>query len=659
VRGFAGPVAPPQSTLENHVFSDGQSIVFEAVAEGESLRYRYLPASGSLNDLTVEVDDLPPFWISFFGGPIFVFGDQEIPIWEGEALTWSHTEPLLTPKGLIITWTALRGEEEISYTYQFSIHGKTLRLEIDSSEGKIGALSLDRTEATPKARILSVPYLSTFDLLFYKGYFLSAYFDWTLSNASRFEKVSEPYSEQSFHFSQMAFYEPDTAATRHPLHEVVYFTVSKKLADVLPSIPNPPSPYRERLAGVTVVDFWSENNFLENERLILELSKRGLQNLLAIRHPWQRCGYDDCYPSVLPAREEWGGDPALRSLSKAAADAGYLFALHENYVDFYQNSDLWSPDDVALEPQGSWRKAWFNESTGRQSYLLSPQRAVEIAAQFSPEIHRRYHTTAAFLDVHTAIPPWEKTDYNHRYEAGGRFSAVFEAYRELLSFLRETHEGPVLGEGGAHFIYAGYVDGVQAEFQENFGAGMNVPPIVDFALLRLHPLMVNYGVGYYPYYFSQNGEPKWEGYTLDDHYHYMATEIAFCHAAYVDTPELFETPEKWLQWVEREVRLVSPIHLRCALAKPVRIVYHVEGQMVGIEQAVVDGQVWQVLVEYDNGLQIYVNRHAELGWLVELQFLPSWVAFSALENDSRKDYVGEALTTTYLLPPNGWLALMP
>ncbi|MDW8070159.1 MAG: DUF5696 domain-containing protein [Anaerolineae bacterium] len=660
-QGLAGPAAPPapETPFHNRIFAEGGSYVLEYTAPGERLRYRYTPATGALYDLTVEVENLPPFWPSFFGGPVFVFGEQEIPIWESDTLTWSHTAPRVTPNSLEITWRVAKDAQEITYAYRFSIHGKTLRVQVDAQGDDIRAFSLDRSEATPGARIVSIPYLATFDLLLYQDYLVSLYFDWTESHASHVHKVSQPYSAQSFHFSQMAFYEPDTAGVRVPLHEVVYLTVSDRLAEVLPMIPNSPSPYREILAGRVMVDLWTEAPFAESQALVEALHRRGVSDLLVIRHTWQRCGYDDCYPSVLPAHATWGGDAGLRALAAAARRAGYLFAVHENYTDFYPNSDRWSPEYLALDAQGNWRPAWFNQTTQRQSYLLSPFRALAFARELAPEIHRRYRTTAAFVDVVTAVPPWEKTDHNARLAGRARFVPVFQAYADLLSFLRTAHQGPVLGEGGAHFLYAGLVDGVAAAYQDGLADGTKVPPLVDFALLRLHPLMVSYGVGYFPYYFRQDGQPKWSGYSLEEHYHYMATEIAFCHAGYVDSPEGFTNTAAWLDWVEREAHLVAPVHQRCAQTRPVRIRYRVDGALVGVEQALAADQGWQVRVEYENGLQVYVNRHPNAAWPITLDFTPAWVDYSALISGTRQDFVGIPRISSWILPPNGWLVFQP
>ena len=112
---------------------------------------------------------------------------------------------------------------------------------------------------------------------------------------------------------------------------MIYLTVSDQLAEVLPGTPAVSSPYAASLAGQALLDLWAERSFAEDAELIRALAQQGIPNLIVVRHNWQRCGYDDCYPSVLPANPRWGGDAGLIELSEAAQQAGYRFALHENY----------------------------------------------------------------------------------------------------------------------------------------------------------------------------------------------------------------------------------------------------------------------------------------------------------------------------------------
>jgi len=658
------PISPPATTapplpeapFENRIFRQGETYILQYQDARTRLQYRYTPATGSLNDLQVVVGDEPPFLPSNYGGPLFFVEGDDIPIWETEPEWFASTTRIVEDSVLEVHWQARLGQETIPYTYRFSIQGKTLRLEVESPSTALSAFTLDRSEKTPGGRILTVPYLPLFNLLFYRQHFLSAYFDWEMTGASRLEPMNEVISGQSLAFSQTAHYLPNTAGERRPLHEVVYLTISGRLEEVLPRLPASPSPYLPSLEGKTLLDLWAERPFAEDARLVQELARRGIPDLIVLRHNWQRCGYDDCYPSVLPANPRWGGDVGLMELSDAARQAGYLFALHENYVDIYPNAEDFAPDLLALTPQGEFVPAWFNRTTGIQSFLLSPPRSLEVAARFSPEIHRRYHTSAMYLDVSTAVNPSEKVDYNAAVEGNARLRTPLEAYRRLLEYQRQAHQSPVIGEGGHHLLYAGVVDAVLAEDAGRQQPGAQTPPIVHFDLLRIHPHTVRFGMGFYPWYFAQGEGPKWFGYTAEEHYRYMAYEIAFCHGAYIPTPDSLGEDEQMIAFVEREVMLVAPVHRRCAQARPLRILYRVNGEMAGVERALAEDQPWQVFVEYDNGLQVWVNLHPTEDWPVTLPQRPSWASGSALIDGGRQDFVGAPAFSSYILPPNGWLA---
>ncbi|MCS7249238.1 MAG: DUF5696 domain-containing protein [Anaerolineales bacterium] len=656
----ASPAPPlPASSFQNRLHVEGEAYIFEFQQGQTKLRYHYIPQTGSLHDLTVQIGEGAPFYPSNYGGPRFLVSGQDIPIWETDPEQYAYQARIIDGITLEVKWQARFSAQTIPYTYRFTLQGKTLIIEVEAPGTDISAFTLDRSEATPDAELIAVPYLPFFHLLRVQDHFLSAFFDWQLTSASTLEKMGEVISEQSLAFSQTAYYHPNTAGERQPLHEVIYLTVSDRLDEVLPSLPAEPSPSAGELAGKVVLDLWAERPFAEDAQLLQALSARGIADLIVIRHNWQRCGFDDCYPNVLPANPRWGGDAALLELSQAAQQAGYRFALHENYVDLYPNSEFFSPEWLALGPEGSPIEAWFNRTTGVQSYLLSPTRSLEVAQQFAPEIHRRYQTTASYLDVSTAVNPAEKVDYNAAIAGNARFATPWRAYQQLLAYQRQAHQGPVLGEGGHHFLYVGQVDGVLAEDAGREQAGASLPPLVHFDLLRIHPKMVRFGMGFYPWYFAQGEQLKWTDYNLEEHYRYMANEIAYCHGGYIPTPDSLGEFEEVLAFIEREVRLVAPIHQRCALAYPLRILYHLNGELIEVEQALGAEAIWQIFVEYANGLQVWVNLHPTENWPVELPWTPTWVDYSALVDGRRQDGVGKESRRAYLLPPNGWVAAQP
>jgi len=635
------------------------SYIFYYLDSKQKIQYIYTPKTGSLNDLTVVIGKDSPFYPSNYGGPRFLVNGLDIPIWETDPTQFSYTADLWQNKSLQVKWEAKIRGESIEYTYLLTISGKTLCLQVYSTSASVSAFTLDRSEATESARIITIPYLPFFNLLLYKQHFVSAYFDWMESESSIIEKMNSKVSDQSFAFSQTVYYFPNSIGESRPLHEVIYLTVSDSLDEVLPLLPTPSSPYREKLVGKVLLDLWAERTFQEDSQFVSLLAERGITDLIVLRHNWQKCGFDNCYPTVLPANPLWGGDDDLINLSKTAQHSGYLFGLHENYVDIYPNSDEFSPDLLARDPSNNPIPAWYNHTTGIQSFLLSPSRSSEIARYIASEIHRRYKTTISYLDVSTAVNPSEKVDYNAALPQNARFRTTLKSYTHLLANQRNAHNTVVIGEGGHHFLYAGNVDAVIAEDSGREESGMMIPPLVHFDLLRIKPKMISFGVGFYPWYFSTADKPKWTGYSTDEHYIYMANEIAYCHAGYIPTPDSLGETEEVLDLIQKKVKLVASIHQLCALSKPVEILYDVHGEMKGVEEAIQQNQLWKILIKYENGLSIWVNLHPTEQWFIQVADPVSWVNSSSIIDNKRVDHVGTNPSKTFLLPPAGWVALMP
>ena len=98
-----------------------------------------------------------------------------------------------------------------------------------------------------------------------------------------------------------------------------------------------------------------------------------------------------------------------------------------------------------------------------QSYEMKPTLAATYQGIFSPQIHTNFNTTACFLDVHSAVNPSDKVDYDAKTANAGTFSQVLSSYRALFGSLRAAHQGPVSGEGDNHMLDVGYIDDVEAQ----------------------------------------------------------------------------------------------------------------------------------------------------------------------------------------------------
>ncbi|MBV9471233.1 MAG: hypothetical protein JOZ57_18490 [Abitibacteriaceae bacterium] len=486
----------------------------------------------------------------------------------------------------------------------------------------------------PVLRRLQVPvpyYSGQVNYLPHENLFTNASLDWTASAASSQEGTRAPYNAL-------------TDGTRNRLQERIVYAAAWHLDEVLPNIPNPPSPNLALLSDKIVLDIWG-GKFTDIARNLQNLHDYGITNCAVIIHDWQRSGYDNALPMHIPANANLGGDEGMKTLVATATHLGYRIGLHENYVDYYPNYDLFNPDDIALDSTGKRINAWYNPGTKIQSFAEKPNAILRLAATQSPEIQRRYNPNECFLDVHSSVPPWFHVDYRAGEAGAGTFKRVWDVHRQLWQYERQTHGGPVFGEGNRHWYWSGYLDGTEAQFGQGWpeNQGMTAPLMVDFDLLKIHPLQFNHGMGYYERWWSHaswgNVPPLM---VLDQ---YRMQEIAYGHAGFLGGATYSILPYAWL-----EHHLMTPVTARYATAKPTAIRYEVDGRWQDATAAAKANAWNRVQIAYNNGLTITANDRGEpltvggytlprFGWLAQGAGV---TAYTAQRNGVVADYAETA-----------------
>ena len=154
--------------------------------------------------------------------------------------------------------------------------------------------------------------------------------------------------------------------------------------------------------------------------------------------------------------------------------------------------------------------------------------------------------------------------------------------RNLFQFMRNAHHGPLFGEGRNHFYWAGWCDGVEAQVQ----GGEDHLPLLDFDLLKIHPQMVNHGMGYYERWFRRGYAMHWghDAGSMEQIDKYRAQELAYGHAGFVGNQQTDN-----IHWVAREHHLMHAVQRLYGAACPAEIRYEVDGQWVTASAAVVAG----------------------------------------------------------------------
>jgi len=613
------PVPEPGATAEG-------GYAWISAYAGKTIRFTYTPKDGSLSDITVEAEGqtFHPCWR---GGIRFETPHGELQI----------GDPGLTPRcegvrrdgdAIVADWTVQPAEgDALSYRYTFRVKGKSLIVDVTAPGGRATRFDIGLAKGLDAAKAVYIPYLT------YGGdwprvacsptgdtpLFVSALIDYYNSDASELFGAPQIRDDDALGYAGGSIHKPKTDGQRNDLRERVFINISHDVHEVLPSIPNPTCDTGE-MARECV---W-RNVGQPEEEMLDRYKAYGIDKFIACHHEvgWRDAG--ESFTMRLKAAPRIGDEGLARYGRHLREDLGYRFGTYTNYVDFAPVNSNWNEDDVCLDPDGSWQTAW------PRCYALKPLRAAEKEAYYAPRIHEKFGTTAQYCDVHTAYTPWGRTDYDARTPGAGMFRTQFNAFARLLWNESKAHHGPVFSEGNYHWFYAGIVDGDYATMMP-YGGGWQVPPIVDFDLLKMHPKMTDFGMGFANMFYGERGEWSEDGSRLSPYFdRFITSTIAFGHLGFLTYEWDFAATLK-------SYYMVQALQQRYIMV-PVDKIGYSDGQgLVDTSTAIAtDAHLRrQVHVRYENGLETWCNLSFDQDWTVS---------------------VGDR---EYLLPPGGFVAQRP
>ncbi|WP_337747673.1 hypothetical protein [Victivallis vadensis] len=98
-----------------------------------------------------------------------------------------------------------------------------------------------------------------------------------------------------------------------------------------------------------------------------------------------------------------------------------------------------------------------------------------------------------FLDIHSTHLPWWRVDFRPGVPGAGMMRGTLVPTNRLWRMAREIYGGPVFGESYAltSWIHSGNVDSMVGQASRNSGL------ILDFLLLKIRPLAIYHGAGYF------------------------------------------------------------------------------------------------------------------------------------------------------------------
>lgn len=511
------------------------------------------------------------------------------PVWSGAAERISSS---LRVEGgdILLTDVFNVGGERTTLSLRAHIVGGSLVLDAETDRA-----TLTKFEASPPqaadARRFSLLY-SPIDIEYSKsaGGFATAFFDWTHSGSTRIDPDG-------------AVYMPKTNGRRNPLQERLIFTLARNVGPVLPNAAWPKSRYYDRVAGRMFIDVSVTVPFGEIEQKFKSLIDAGLSDCVLIIHAWQRLGYDNGFPDVLPANAYLGGGEVLQRIGELARAARCEFALHQNYIDYYPNALNFDKNNIAQDASGGMQSGWLNSALKQESYSVRPRLLSVLAREYAPKIKSILGTTASFIDVNTSFRPWDRADMDADEPDGGKFSAFYYGSKKMFEALQEVEGGPVFGEGHNHFYWTGAVDGVEAQPTVGYSGDYREAPLwVDFNLSKIAPYQLNYGMGFYGRHSpatAQSSDPMTVPENRDI---YRTQQIAFGHLPY-RSETLWGDQRLFVQ----EAALAGTVARTYGGVAATEIRYRLGAQWVPIETALPAGAGHSVRIRYANGLVVTAN----------------------------------------------------
>ena len=458
-----------------------------------------------------------------------------------------------------------------------------------------------------------------------KPLFRYACADWYRSNASTIDGDKGV----SGRTRQLVRYAPKTDGSRVALAERFFVTVSDSFGDVLPSVPNPKSPYMKE-SGTRLWRAHGTSDRARDAAFWRTLHRYGVRRVVVNDHETQwRDGGESytCRTTFAPGK---GGDAGQYGTTRLMRDAlGYVYGPYNNFWDIAPVNADFDPDDVLRGPDGALRESWM------RTYTPKPARMVEWSERYVPAIQRKMDFNTAYCDCHTAGVPWGHADYDARVPGAATFAATFYATGEMLLVQKRDWRGPVFSEGASRMPFAGLVDGNYAD--DRGYDFLTMPWLVDFDLRELHVRECDFGMGSLSMLWRSDRFLEQRHYVprdadrpdlLDDHIdEFLAATLAFGHTGLLladfcfDPPRLFgeaygDAASRRLDYARglpiawRSYFMVQAPAARYTQAAPARIAYaDGRGGLEPTTAAILSGSVRrrQVAVRYDDGTCVVAN----------------------------------------------------
>ncbi|MGK7395533.1 MAG: DUF5696 domain-containing protein [Candidatus Cyclobacteriaceae bacterium M3_2C_046] len=142
-----------------------------------------------------------------------------------------------------------------------------------------------------------------------------------------------------------------------------------------------------------------------------DLEKMKIEKCLVLLGGWNRMGYDRELVDVWPPAEEAGGAGMLRKAAETVRSKGYLFALHDNYDDYYPDAPSYDEKYILRNFDGSMHRGGIWD--GGPCYITCPSVRESLLNRNLQKITNAIPLNGYYLDVITNTSHYECYDKRH------------------------------------------------------------------------------------------------------------------------------------------------------------------------------------------------------------------------------------------------------
>ena len=589
-----------------HVNAQGSGYVFTYNGRDGTLRYHLEPKSGTWSDLSAA-------WTDPGGKPR---GGTIRPCVGGGVWLATPGGPAL-PKSAVHLGSRIDGETvtsrwklgvrdvsaEVTYTYR--LWNKSLVVDVKAPGGMVGEVRFGQADELVDPRVVANPFYPAAEghpTVAVSGpadapLFIAGNADWYLSGGSILW-ARPGASGHTATYNGGTRYLPKTDGRRNDVYERFFVTVTPRYEETLPTVANPVSPWKQ----VTGTHLWRAHGASDRKHdaaFWTDCHRWGMTQVVITDHEtgWRDGG--ESFTFRTRAAPGKGGDQGQFDYARLMQDKlGFVYGPYNNYTDFAPVNEFWSTDMVSRAPDNQLQRAWA------RCYAPKPARAVEYCAKLAPQIQAKFHFSTAYCDVHTAVAPWDRTDYDARVPGAGTFAAVFYSFGEIMLHQKKAWNGPVYSEGNNHAFYCGLTDGNYGQDQR-YRPAVN-PWLVDFDLRKLHDLCCNFGMGapdmFYAGAYPPQDTPDRRDATVD---RFLAATVAFGHPGFL-------VYDDGVKHALRSYYMLQQLHSRYCLSSAVEIRYaDASGHVLDTSAAVASGAFKrsQVVTRYADGTVTVANGH--------------------------------------------------